>query len=782
MNSEDPTVVEKPTSGPATGSLSGEDEELVGTVLNDTYRIERMVGEGGMSRVFEARHMRIAHKRYALKVLNADLSRNTELVERFQREADAVASLRHESIVEVFDVGVTPQGVPFMVYEFLDGQDLAILLEEVSSLDGLIAVRIARHVAAALAAAHERGVVHRDLKPENIFLMGPVASSEVKVIDFGLSRFVDGSRSTVTRAGVVMGTPSYMSPEQARGERGDHRTDIYGVGAILYTAVTGRPPFEEESPQQTILAVMSREPQRPKTVNPAVPESVELVIHRAMARDPSDRYQSMAELLAALTTLEEQLSVNNKLPAMRATQQSVVALETEDDVRWGRVRLAALLMAAVGLSGAIAVAAAVGLATSITKRELTNTELLIAMFGVMGTALTPVVLLASRVRRKIWNNSAKVIDAVTAIRAPLVAALVGYGVVVLALRCARYLTRDSWPSAWVGWDLALFMIAAVWAIATIINRKAGRRPERWARMLAAVGVRVFAVTVTLAAFVLGLRAMKPLPTRAALSSTALTAEPPTAKSAVAPDTSGSAMPAASATAPVQRNLEGEVAEAMRSGLPALRALADRHPDEPQVLRAWAVQAATEGGQTKEALTAFEKLFQKDPAQAADDALRPLLMKLAHGDESEAVLDLMSHKMGSHGPDLLYELYLSSPQLHKSAKKRLESSEVRQRFTAGLAIAFDLRNAPSCSARISLLPRAKSQGDSRAIAALALYSTGKKRGCGRWKRRPCPPMCASQAKAFRKTMKHIRQRLADEKKALEAQKDPKAAKPTKGKKK
>ena len=147
MNSEDPTVVEKPTSGPATGSLSGEDEELVGTVLNDNYRIERMVGEGGMSRVFEARHMRIAHKRYALKVLNADLSRNTELVERFQREADAVASLRHESIVEVFDVGVTPQGVPFMVYEFLDGQDLAILLEEVRSLDGLIAVRIARHVA-----------------------------------------------------------------------------------------------------------------------------------------------------------------------------------------------------------------------------------------------------------------------------------------------------------------------------------------------------------------------------------------------------------------------------------------------------------------------------------------------------------------------------------------------------------------------------------------------------------------------------------------------------------
>ncbi|HMR78977.1 MAG TPA: serine/threonine protein kinase, partial [Polyangiaceae bacterium] len=116
MSSEqDPTVVEGPNSGPPRSSTHAVNDELIGTVLNDTYRIERVVGEGGMSRVYEARHMRIAHKRYALKVLNADLSRNTELVERFQREADAVAALKHESIVDVFDVGVTPEGVPFMV-------------------------------------------------------------------------------------------------------------------------------------------------------------------------------------------------------------------------------------------------------------------------------------------------------------------------------------------------------------------------------------------------------------------------------------------------------------------------------------------------------------------------------------------------------------------------------------------------------------------------------------------------------------------------------------------
>ncbi len=766
MSSEqDPTVVEGPNSGPARNSPHAANDELIGTVLNDTYRIERVVGEGGMSRVYEARHMRIAHKRYALKVLNADLSRNTELVERFQREADAVAALKHESIVDVFDVGVTPEGVPFMVYEFLDGQDLAILLESVKRLDAVIAVRVVRRVAAALAAAHERGVLHRDMKPENVFLLGSMADPEVKVIDFGLSRFVDGSKSTVTRAGVVMGTPSYMSPEQARGERGDHRTDVYGIGAILYTAVTGRPPFEEESPQQTILAVMSREPERPKVLEPRVPESVELVIQRAMSREPAQRYQTMVELLAALTTLEEQLSVNKALPAMRGTQASIVAQDVEDDVRWGRVRLLSLLLAAVGVSGSIAALAAVGLATSVARRELTNTELLLALLGVMGTALTPVVLLAARVRRKIWNNSARVLDAVSAIRSPLISAIVGYGLVMLTLRAVRYVTRETWPSAWVGWDLALFLIAAVWALATIVHRRLGRRPERWARVLSAVGVRAFAIAVTGSALVLGLRAMKPLPTLG-LSDTLPTAEPTAAPSSSAPAASGSAIPAASATAPVQRDLEGEVAEAMRSGLPALRALSQRYPDEPQVLRAWAVQAAADGADAKEALLAFEKLFEKAPAQAFDDTLRPLLMKLAHGNESEAVLDLLANKMESRGPDLLFELYLSSPQLRDPAKKRLENATTRQRFTAGLAVAFDLRNAPSCAARISLLTRAKNQGDDRAVAALALYSTGTKKGCGRGKRRPCPPMCAAEAKAFRKTMGQIRERLVAEQKAQE----------------
>ncbi|MEZ4223105.1 MAG: serine/threonine-protein kinase [Polyangiaceae bacterium] len=769
MSSEqNPTAVESPSSRRSAANHGGEDPELIGTVLNDTYRVERVVGEGGMSRVYEARHTRIAHKRYALKVLNADLSTNKELLERFQREADAVASLKHDSIVEVFDVGLTPEGVPYMVYEFLDGQDLAILLESVKRLDALVAVRVARRVAAALAAAHESGVVHRDLKPENVFLLGMTADPEVKVIDFGLSRFVDGSRSTVTRAGVVMGTPSYMSPEQARGERGDHRTDIYGVGAILYTAVTGHPPFEEESPQQTILAVMSRDPQRPKVVEPTVPESVELVIQRAMAREPNDRYQQMTDLLAALTTLEEQLSMSKALPAARPTQASIVALEAEDDVRWGRVRLAALLMAAVGVSALIAILAAIGLATSIAKRELTNTELLLTSLGVLGTALTPVVLVAARVRRKIWNNSAKVVDAVTAIRLPLISALVGYGVVMLALRCVRYVTRESWPSAWIGWDLALFVIAATWALATYVNRRVGRRHERWARVLAAVGVRVFAVGVTLSTVVLGLRAMKPLPTRANLAALQAEGETPAlaGSTPVVPSASMSAGPAASATAPIQRSLEGEVAEAMKGGLPALRTLAERHPDEPQVLRAWAVQAASEGGDPKEALVAFTRLFEKAPAQVSDDTLRPLLMKLAHTDDSAAVLDLMANKMGSRGPDLLYELYLSSPQLREAAKALLESPDNRQRFNNGLAIAFDLRNAPSCAARLALLPRAKNHGDERAISALQVYSTGTKKGCGRTKRKPCPPPCAAEAAAFRKTITQIRDRLEAEKQKAE----------------
>jgi serine/threonine-protein kinase len=758
---ENPTSVEVPSGGRPVSLHSIDDEELLGATLNETYVIERMIGEGGMSRVYEAKHTRISHKRYALKVLNSELSRNQELLERFKREAEAVASIRHDNIVDIYDVGVTPRGIPFLVCEFLDGRDLSVVLTDSGRLSPLVATRIARKVASALAVAHERGVVHRDLKPENIFLLGDPADPIVKVIDFGLSRFVDGSRTTMTRAGVVMGTPSYMSPEQARGERTDHRTDIYGVGAILYTCVTGHPPFEEESAQQTILAVMGREPPRPRSLEPSVPESVELLIQRAMARDHQDRYQSMTDLEAALTTLEEQLDVAPSRTLHRPPQMSALALENAADAKWGRLRLALLTVVAIFVAFAVMAMGAAGAATWIAGQPLTSTELILVMLGVLGTAGTPIALMLLRMRRRVWHNSAKVVDTVAELRAPLISAVAAYGGGVLVLRGLRYVKSGAFALGWVGWDVALFVLVVLWTIVAIVRRKIVRWRSEWGKFTASAALIGAGVLLSLLLFGAGAGWM--VPPIAALTPRAVpttSAEP--ASSAEAPRVKDEPGPGAEASAAPPANIprapDAELSAAMREGANALEQLAGRFPKDPQVLRAWAVAAADEGALHGQAITAFKRLFEEAPKQAADEALRPLLIKLAHGDESAAALDMIANDMGSAGPDLLFDLMLTSRAVREEAKKRLDDSAVRKRFSPALSVAYDLRTAPSCAARIGFLPRAKKYGDNRAIQALTLYSMTRKRGCGKWKRKPCAAICAREASAFRSAIVDIQKRL------------------------
>src|SRR5690606_26070464 len=250
---------------------------------------------GGMGRIYRARHTRIPQKLFAIKVLRPELARNPSVQARFQREAETAACISHPNVVGVYDVGRTADGWSYLVCEFLEGVDLAAHLEQRKQLDTALAVHVALQVCDALLAAHERNVVHRDLKPHNVFLLADKSGAipalpTVKVLDFGLSRFLDTSDAQLTRTGVIMGTPAYMAPEQARAERGDHRVDIYGVGTVLYTALTGRAPFKEDTLHATVLAVMTSEPERPRSVNPDIPEALELVIQKAMAKDPKDRF------------------------------------------------------------------------------------------------------------------------------------------------------------------------------------------------------------------------------------------------------------------------------------------------------------------------------------------------------------------------------------------------------------------------------------------------------------------------------------------------------------
>jgi serine/threonine protein kinase len=294
-------------------------DELVGATLNDSYAVERLLGEGGMGRVYLARHTRISQKRVAVKVLHPEFAKNAQVLARFQREAEAAAAISHPNVVAVLDIDVTPRGMPYLVCEYLEGVDLSDHLREVKRLDVLDALSITRQLCRGLYAAHSRGVVHRDLKPPNVFLVGDFKKGApprlyAKVLDFGLSSFrADEGEQSLTKTGVIMGTPSYMAPEQARGKRVDHRADIYGLGTILYTVLTGRPPFDEETPQGTILALLNSEPPRPRTVLSSIPPHLELVIERAMAKNPDDRYPDMLAFEQAL----------DALPAARAHATSV---------------------------------------------------------------------------------------------------------------------------------------------------------------------------------------------------------------------------------------------------------------------------------------------------------------------------------------------------------------------------------------------------------------------------------------------------------------------------
>jgi serine/threonine-protein kinase len=228
-----------------------------GDVVAGKYELVRVIGRGGMGSVFEARHVALGRP-LAIKFLRPDVADERDVIERFFREARVASALAHPRIVDVFDVGWTDDGLlPWFAMELLEGRSLAEEMSTTRQLPAVRATSIASQVLDALEAAHARGIIHRDLKPENVFLIRHGIEDEVKVLDFGISK-VMAKRITVT--GVVLGTPAYMSPEQARGARDiDHRADIYSAGAILFEMLAGRAPYEGANYHAILLAIMTEE-------------------------------------------------------------------------------------------------------------------------------------------------------------------------------------------------------------------------------------------------------------------------------------------------------------------------------------------------------------------------------------------------------------------------------------------------------------------------------------------------------------------------------------------
>jgi serine/threonine-protein kinase len=445
---------------------SEEPDALVGTTLAHTYTLDKVLGEGSMGRVYLARHTRIASKRFAVKVLHTQYARHAEALERFKREAEAAGLISSPHVVGVQDYGRTPDGRPFLVNDFLVGEELADRLLREGQLPIGEAVRIVRQICSGLAVAHASGIIHRDVKPENVFLVGADDDLTAMLLDFGISRFHDGGK-TLTQAGTTLGTPDFMAPEQARGQPVDHRADIYAVGVMLYAMVTGVMPFERESAQETLLALLTEEAPPPRLVEPSIPEHLETIIMRAMAKELPDRYQWIAELSQALAPYDPSHAPSSGSPSAEQASSGVLSAPAAAAMQ----EAYAATPAATSGKGAIVVSMMLGVPASFTalllavagvlqegEVELTGTVWLIAAISLAIMLATPLVL-ALRAIAAMWRQPARTQRAGRALGAALAASCTIYTLGALALRLILTAELDV-PELGALTDPLLFVFAA----------------------------------------------------------------------------------------------------------------------------------------------------------------------------------------------------------------------------------------------------------------------------------------------------------------------------------
>ncbi len=289
-------------------------DRYLGCTIDNRYKVEGIVGEGGMGVVYQCRH-KIIDKRVALKILRADLARDAEVTERFLMEAKAASAIQDEHIISISDFGQLPDGAAYFVMEFLEGTPLALLAGGGTPMPLTRIIRIALQLSEGLAAAHHLGIVHRDLKPDNVFLIQRGKETDfVKILDFGIAKVSTSAGGRLTQVGSVFGTPHYMSPEQAAGTPLDHRGDIYSLGVMLYELATGRVPFDAENFVGILSQQLYQDPVPPRAAAPYanIPATFETVILKCMAKKPERRYQSMQELRNDLLKLE--VSIGGSTP------------------------------------------------------------------------------------------------------------------------------------------------------------------------------------------------------------------------------------------------------------------------------------------------------------------------------------------------------------------------------------------------------------------------------------------------------------------------------------
>jgi len=344
---------------------------LVGQVIADRYHVVKKLGEGGMGQVYLAEHVKMG-RRSAIKVMNPSMVHDPDAVARFNREAANASRITHPNVCAVYDFGETPDGLIYLAMEFIEGEPLTDILERDGALETARAVHIFQQVADALQAAHDLGIVHRDLKPDNIMISrGKGGRDVVKVVDFGIAKAVGGDDAgqKVTKTGLVVGTPEFMSPEQLSGDRVDGRSDLYALALVFFRMLTGKLPFEASTSQETMIKRLTDEPTKLAAARPELPfpGGLQEVLDAALTRSPVDRYQTVtkfAESVAAVTGTGARRSA--AIPRTRAdtdakTQLLDSAAAQATAVMAGRGTPAAKKRAVVPLVvGAVVVLGAVG--------------------------------------------------------------------------------------------------------------------------------------------------------------------------------------------------------------------------------------------------------------------------------------------------------------------------------------------------------------------------------------------------------------------------------------
>ena len=286
---------------------AGPAANLVGQVVADRYHVVKKLGEGGMGQVYLAEHVKMG-RRSAIKVMNPSMVHDPDAVARFNREASNASRITHPNVCAIYDFGETPDGLIYLAMEFIEGEPLTDLLERDGALPVPRAVSIFLQTADALHAAHDLGIVHRDLKPDNIMLTKRKTGGEiVKVVDFGIAKAVGGDEAgqKVTKTGLVVGTPEFMSPEQLSGDAVDGRSDLYSLALVFYRMLSGKLPFEATTAQETMIKRLTDEPTKLAESRPDLtfPAGLQAVLDTALARSPMDRYQTVAKFAADVASV-----------------------------------------------------------------------------------------------------------------------------------------------------------------------------------------------------------------------------------------------------------------------------------------------------------------------------------------------------------------------------------------------------------------------------------------------------------------------------------------------